>query len=79
LNWTPATRTLSEAVALTVMVPLTGVPDAGDVMATVGGVLSLKTVTVTGSEVNRTPRVSRATAVKVWDALVAVVVFQEMA
>jgi hypothetical protein len=40
LNWTPATATLSEAVAVTLIVPETVLPDAGDVMLTVGGVVS---------------------------------------
>src|SRR5438128_2573398 len=40
MNWTPATPTLSEARALTVMVAETGEPDEGDVMLTVGGVVS---------------------------------------
>ncbi len=39
-NWTPATPTLSDALALTVIVPLTAAPLAGDVIATVGGVVS---------------------------------------
>src|SRR6266849_72305 len=54
-NCTPATPTLSEALAVTVVVPETGVPDPGDVILTVGGVVSagaaLDTVTVTGAEV----------------------------
>src|SRR5437016_5428841 len=55
-NWTPVTPTLSEALAVTVMVPETVEPDEGDVMLTVGGVVSgggpLDTVTVRGSEVH---------------------------
>src|SRR6266480_2839997 len=39
-NWTPATPTLSEASAVTVIVPETVAPDAGDVILTVGGVVS---------------------------------------
>src|SRR2546428_70922 len=39
-NWTPATPTLSEASAATVIVPETVAPDAGDVILTVGGVVS---------------------------------------
>ena len=73
-NFTPATPTLSEAVALTVTVALTNAPPNGAVMATVGGVLSLKTVTVTGSDVYSMPTMSRATAVKVCEAFVAVFV-----
>src|SRR2546423_13046865 len=40
-NWTPATPTLSEASAVTVIVPETVAPDAGDVILTVGGSVSL--------------------------------------
>src|SRR5437660_11980248 len=39
-NWTPATPTLSEAVADTNTVPDTVAPDAGAVTETVGGVVS---------------------------------------
>jgi hypothetical protein len=39
-NWTPTTPTLSEAVARTVIVPLTVSPGFGSVTATVGGVVS---------------------------------------
>ena len=39
-NWTPATPTLSEAVAETVTVPLTLAPSAGAVSETTGGVVS---------------------------------------
>jgi hypothetical protein len=42
LNWTPETPTSSEAVAVKVTeLPLTVAPDAGTVMATVGGVVSV--------------------------------------
>ena len=56
-NWncTPATPTLSEALAVTVIVPETVTPEAGEVMLTVGAVVSLKTVTVTGLDVHNTP------------------------
>ncbi len=64
-NWTPATPTLSEAFAVTEMVPVTVEPEVGKVIATAGGVMSLKTVTTTGSEVNRMPSAFRATARKV--------------
>jgi hypothetical protein len=81
LNWTPATPMLSEAAAATVMVPETVDPDEGDVTLTVGGVVSgggpLDTVTVTGSELHRTPRRSRPTAVSVWEPFPLVVVSQE--
>src|SRR6266540_4001379 len=38
--WTVASRTLSEAVPETIVLPDTVVPDVGSVIATVGGVLS---------------------------------------
>src|SRR5712691_11436116 len=41
LNWTPAVPTLSEALAVTVIVKATVSPDRGEVMATVGGIVSL--------------------------------------
>ncbi len=77
LNWTPATPSLSEALAVTAMVPETVEPDEGDVMLTVGGEVSLKTVTVTALEVVVFPAASRARAVRVWEPLPAAVVFQE--
>src|SRR5947207_4654757 len=43
---------------------------------TIGGA-ALETVTVTGSEVNRIPSASRATAIKVWNPLLVVVVSQK--
>jgi hypothetical protein len=56
LNCTPTTPTLSEALAVKLVVPETVAPAAGDVTLTVGGVVSgggaLDTVTVTGAEVN---------------------------
>src|SRR6266851_5636773 len=79
LNWTPTTPTLSVAVALTVVVPVTVAPFAGAVIATVGGVVSgvgFETVTETGADVVVLPAASRATAVSVWAPAVAVVVFQ---
>src|SRR2546427_8842183 len=45
-NCTPATPTLSEAVAVTATVPLTVAPFAGAVTLTAGGVVSTVTVTV---------------------------------
>ena len=74
-NCTPTTPTLSAAVAVTVIVPLTVAPLAGDVRLTVGGVLSFDTVTVTAADVVTLPAASRATAVRLCDPLVAVVVF----
>ena len=41
-NWTPATATLSEALAETVMVPETVEPELGAVTDTVGGVVSVE-------------------------------------
>jgi hypothetical protein len=71
---------LSEAEALTVVVPETVAPEAGEVMLTVGGVVSgggaLETVTVTGLDWNRSPSASRATAVRVCDPLLLPVVSQ---
>ena len=58
------------------MVPVTVAPGLGELIATVGGVLSLKTVTVTGSDQNQRPTAFWAAARSVWDALVAVFVSQ---
>ena len=44
LNWTPATPTLSVALADTVTVPLTVAPARGTVIAIVGGVVSASAV-----------------------------------
>src|SRR4029077_3642424 len=74
LNCTPTTPTLSDALAVTVVVPETVAPPAGAVTLTVGPVVSLKTVTVTAADVVVLPAASRATAVSVCDALLAVVV-----
>jgi hypothetical protein len=57
-NWTPATPTLSVAVALTVAVPEIVVPAVGVVIATVGTVAS-SGVTVTSAETARLPAASR--------------------
>ena len=62
LNCTPATATLSEAVAPTLIVRATVEPALGELMATEGAALS--TVTVMGPDVLWFPAVSRATAVK---------------
>src|SRR3989442_153399 len=74
-NCTPTTPTLSVALADTVIVPATVAPGAGEEMEMVGGVLS--TVTLTAPEVATFPAASRATAVRVCAALVAVAVFHE--
>src|SRR5207247_1533838 len=71
------TPTLSEALAVTLVVPPTVAPETGEVMLTVGGVVSLNTVTVSAAEVVRLPAASGATAVSVCGPLLAVVVFQE--
>ena len=68
---------MSEAFALTVTVVDIVWPLLGELMLTVGGVVSgggaLATVTVTGAEVVRLPAASRATAVIVcWPLLVVV-------
>src|SRR5439155_1198245 len=76
-NCTPTIPTLSEALAVTLVVPPTVAPETGEVMLTVGGVVSLNTVTVTAAEVVRLEAASRATAVGVWEQLLAVVVFQD--
>ena len=75
-NCTPTTPTLSEALAETVTGPVTVAPEVGEVMTTVGGVLSLNTVTVTSGEGHQTPSTSCATALKVWVPLLAGTVFQ---
>src|SRR5207253_1861605 len=78
-NWTPTTPTLSDALALIVVVPETVAPPAGAVRLTVGGVVSLSTVTVIAAAVVVLPAASRATAVNVCDALLAGVVSQAIA
>src|SRR5206468_6235040 len=79
-NCTPATPTLSEAEALTVVDPDTVAPDAGAVMLTEGGdVSAFDTVTLTGDEVVRLPAASRAVAVRVCEPLPTVVVLQGIA
>src|SRR5439155_12997851 len=77
LNCTPATLTLSDAVADTVtLAPDTVAPPAGADIVTVGGVVSaLVTVTVTAALVFVLPAASRATADSVWLPLVTVVEF----
>src|SRR5882724_1128295 len=77
-NCTPATPTLSDAVALTVVVPDTVAPFPGELMLTLGAVVSaFDTVTVTADEVLRLPAASRATAVNVCEPFPAVVVFHD--
>src|SRR5690242_12665750 len=75
-NCTPATPTLSLALAETVIEPETVAALAGAEMETEGGVVSgLETVTVT-EELAVLPAASRAVAVRVCAPGVAVVVFQ---
>src|SRR5207249_2813765 len=76
-NCTPTTPTLSDALAVIVVVPDTVAPELGAVIAVVGAVVSLKTVTATAAAVVALPAASRATAVSVCDALLAVVVSHE--
>jgi hypothetical protein len=76
-NRTPATPTLSEALADTVVVRDTVAPEAGAVIATVGAVVSgepFDTVTVTEEDVLVLLAPSRATALKVWLLPLAAVV-----
>ena len=77
-NWncTPATPTLSLALAETVMLPETVAAFAGADIETVGGVVSaLETVTVTEA-MEVFPAASRARALSVWLPLLTVVLFQ---
>src|SRR5258707_15499062 len=75
MSWTPATPMLSEALALTIVVPATRTPTAGSVIATDGRLLS--TTTGMATLVAVLPAASRATAVSRWDPSAAAVVFQE--
>src|SRR5262245_38688490 len=81
-NWTPTTPTLSAALAETVTVPDTVAPFAGEVIFTVGGVVSgggaLLTVTVTAADVVRFPAASRAIARRVCVPFPAPLVFHEI-
>src|SRR5947199_278699 len=65
------------AVAATGIVRETVEPAEGDVMLIVGGEVAWKTLAVTGLEVVVFPPPSRARAVRVWEPLLAPVVFQE--
>ena len=76
-NCTPATATLSAAVALRLTVPDTVAPLAGAVRLTVGAVMSgLLTVTLTDFVVVL-PAASRATAVSLWVPLATAAVFHD--
>ncbi len=74
-NCTLCTPTLSDAVAVSVVVPATSEPAAGALRDTVGAVLS--TVTLTLAEVLVLPAASRATALIVWLPVDSVVVSRE--
>src|SRR4029078_15630 len=74
LNWTPATPTLSLALALSVAVPVRIAPPDGAVTVALGAALS--TVTWTLAAVAGFPAASCARAVSVWVPAAAVVVFQ---
>src|SRR5438477_583236 len=72
-NWTPATPTLSAAVAVTDTGPETVAPLAGAVMLTLGGVVSaLATVTLTAADVVGLPAASRAREGRVWGPFIVV-------
>src|SRR3989454_2930866 len=71
MNCTPTTPTLSVALAEIVTVPATVAPLAGAVKQPAGGVLSIKTVTVTLLDVAVFRAASRATAVEVCVPVVA--------
>src|SRR5207249_1444311 len=77
LNCTPITPTLSLALAVTGTLPETVAPAAGEVIDTDGGVVSFDTVTVTPADVVWFPAASRATALRVWLPLAALVVFHD--
>src|SRR5438874_7400016 len=65
LNWTPTTATLSAAFADTAALADTVDPPAGAAIDTVGGVVSLLTVTFTAADVAWLPAASRARAASV--------------
>ena len=65
------------ALAVTLTVPETVAAGAGAVIETVGGMVSLETVTATPAEVATLPAASRATAVTVWLPLAAARVFHD--
>jgi hypothetical protein len=77
-NCTPATATLSLAVAETVTVPVRLAPLAGAVIETVGAVVSFAIVTVTTVVVVWLPAASRARADKVCVPFATVALFQEI-
>jgi hypothetical protein len=78
-NCTLATPTLSDAVAVTVIVPETAAPELGELIDTVGGVVPdvLFTVMVSTALVALFPDVSTATAVRLCLPFAKVVVFKD--
>jgi hypothetical protein len=78
-NWTVDTPAVAVAVAVTVIVPDTVAPFAGEVMETVGGVVpfELFTVTVTFVLVPVLPAASCAIALRECEPLLALVVSHE--
>src|ERR1700680_2946492 len=75
----PATPTLVEAGAVMVTMPVTVVPERGEVMLTVGGftLLLLATATLTGLEALWPPDLLKATAVRMCRPFLVLVVFHE--
>src|SRR5687767_14143058 len=71
----PLTASLNTAVKVIGLAPVGSACAAAWLMLTVGAVLSLATVTVTGAEVVRLPAASRATAVRVCEPFVVLLVF----
>ena len=82
MNWTPTTPTLSEALALSVIVAPTVALFAGAVTDTVGGVVSgtlvFDTVTDTAPDVAVFPAASRALAVITCEPFATEPLFQEI-
>jgi hypothetical protein len=68
LNWTPATESLSLALALTATLPLTVVPPTGAVIDTVGGVVSQAFVLAVSVALpaETLPEVSTASTARLW-------------
>lgn len=78
VNWTDVTPTLSDALADTVVTPLTVAPAAGAVKLTEGAAVSgvlLPTVTEIELDIAELPAASRATAWMVCEPLPALAVF----
>ena len=76
-NSTLVTATLSVALAVTVVVPTSVAPAAGAVIAVVGAVRSLLTVTPTAAEALLLPAASKARELIEWEPLVDVCVFHD--